>query len=52
MAMSEKCIVTTYEKDEFISIIRHAFAEELKALKKIIRTKRTNTLIVKKQPAF
>jgi hypothetical protein len=32
--MSEKCIVTSYEKEEFISIIRQAFADELKVLLK------------------
>jgi hypothetical protein len=30
--MGEKYIVTTYDKGEFISIIRHAFVEELKTL--------------------
>jgi hypothetical protein len=30
--MSEKCIVISYEKDEFISIIKEAFADELKTL--------------------
>ena len=49
--LSEKCVVTTYERDEFISIIRQAFAEELKALLRSYQNQLDQDLLLDRKEA-